>query len=235
MMCGHVAPPPDASHMVCVAAGAPLSTARCRASFLCGGLYSLRHNAAMSDAEAVNMVLSCRGTWMGPAARSRTRATEGSARPRCPRSRGRISLSTSPSIGDLISSVRSLVGTKKVPPCRVRAVRAVRAVHAASRKGDSKPRPPSRPAGHPAVGMILFRASSAIPVHKRPPFVTHPIPQSLPAIRPFIDMPARGIQRRKQGRSYAPRHPHCAPKEATRSCSAKRSPRSSLSSKNPRK
>jgi hypothetical protein len=67
------------------------------------------------------------------------------------------------------------------------------------------------------------------------PMMTHPIPQSLPAIRPFIDMPACGVQRRKQGRSYAPRHPHCAPKEATRPCSAKRSPRSSLSSKNPRK
>jgi hypothetical protein len=67
------------------------------------------------------------------------------------------------------------------------------------------------------------------------PMMTHPIPQSLPAIRPFIDMPACGVQRRKQGRSYAPRHPHCAPKEATRPCAAKRSPRSSLSSKNPRK
>ena len=168
---------------------------------------------------------------MAPAARSRTRATVRSARPRCPRSRGRISLSTSPSIGDLISSVRSLVGTKKVTPCRVRRVRAVRA---ASRRGVSKPRSPSRPAGHPAAGKNLFRATSAVPVHKRPPFVTHPIPQSLPAIRPFIDMPARGVQRRKQGRSYAPRHPHCAPKEATRPCSAKHSPRSSLSSKNPR-
>ena len=117
---------------------------------------------------------------LGPAARSRTRATVRSSRPRCPRSRGHISLSTSPSIGDLISSVRSLVGAKKVTPCRVRRVRAVRA---ASRKGDSKPRPPSRPAANPAVGKILFRASSAIPVHKRPAFVTRPIQQSLPAIR----------------------------------------------------
>ena len=69
---------------------------------------------------------------------------------------------------------------KKMTPCRVRRVRAVRA---ASRKGDSKPRPPSRPAANPAVGKILFRASSAIPVHKRPAFVTRPIQQSLPAIR----------------------------------------------------
>jgi hypothetical protein len=42
--------------------------------------------------------------------------------------------------------------------------------------------------------------------------------QSLPAIRPFIDMPARGVQRRKQGRSYAQRHPHCAPKDAGYPC-----------------
>ena len=110
---------------------------------------------------------------MAPAARSRTRATVRSAWPRCPRSRGRITLSTSPSIGDLISSVRSLVGTKKVTPCRVRRVRAVRA---ASRRGVSKPRSPSRPAGHPAAGKNLFRATSAVPVHKRPPFVAHDAP-----------------------------------------------------------
>ena len=107
---------------------------------------------------------------MAPVARPRTGATVRSARRCCPRSRGRISLSTSPSIGDLISSVRSLVGAKKVTPCRVRRVRAVRA---ASRRGVSKPRSPSRPAGHPAAWKNLLRATSAVPVHKRPPFVAH--------------------------------------------------------------
>ena len=164
-----------------------------------------------------------------------------SARPRCPRSRGRISLSTSPSIGDLISSVRSLVGTKKLTPCRVhavravRAIRAVRAVRAASRKGDSKPRPPRVQRGIQRLERTYFGPHQPFPYINALPLGPMIHPQTLPAIRPFIDMPARGIQRRKQGPSYAPRHPHCAPKEATRSCSAKRSPRSSLSSKNPRK
>ena len=120
-------------------------------------------------------------------------------------------------------------------------LRAVRPVRAASRKGESKPRPPRVQRGIQRLGKNLFRASFAVPVHKRPPSealwarpMMTPNPTNFAGDSTIIDMPARGVQRRKQGRSYAPRHPHCAPKEATRPCSAKRSPRSSLSSKNPR-
>ena len=110
---------------------------------------------------------------MAPAARSRTRATVRSARPRCPRSRGRISLSTSPSIGDLISSVRSLVGTKKVTPCRVRRVRAVRA---ASRKGDSKPRPPRVQRGIQRLERTYFGPHQPFPYINALPLWAHDTP-----------------------------------------------------------
>ena len=119
---------------------------------------------------------------MGPAARSRTRATVRSARPRCPRSRGRISLSTSPSIGDLISSVRSLVGTKKLTPCRVhavravRAIRAVRAVRAASRKGDSKPRPPRVQRGIQRLERTYFGPHQPFPYINALPLWAHDTP-----------------------------------------------------------
>ena len=94
-------------------------------------------------------------------------------------------------------------------------LRAVRAVRAASRKGESKPRPPRVQRGIQRLGWAYFGPHQPFPyINALPlwPMMTHPIPQSLPAIRPFIDMPACGVQRRKQGRSYAPRHPHCAPK-----------------------
>ena len=118
---------------------------------------------------------------MGPAVWSRTRATVRSARPRCPggaESGSYLSVDLSQHRGSYFIREIPRRNKKNDPVPRPRRPRRPRRSRRPRRprrfaEGRFEAATPSRPAGHPAVGKNLFRASSAVPVHKRPPFVAH--------------------------------------------------------------